>query len=394
MNQEEQKVTPWDTYTKKGKFDYQKLIEQFGVETITPELLERFQRVTGVEPHRFMKRGLFFAHRQLNEILDDYEQGKQIFLYTGRGPSSESLHLGHMIQFLFTKWLQDVFKAIVVIQIADDEKYFIKPMSFNHVYHLGFENAKDIIACGFNPERTFIFSNRDYSRESHVQSLVCDLLKIININNIKKVFGLDDSAPCGQLLWPFYQIGASFAHFYHPIFGNEKPRCLICYAIDQDPYFRVSREISEHQLIKHPKPCSIISQFLPALDGKSKMNATQTNASEPQISIFMTDTYQEVLNKIRKYAFSGGKDTIQEHRAKGADLNVDISYAYLQYFEENDDQLKEIGEAYRSGKMLTSEIKKYLTEKIMILIDDHKKAREKVTPDVLKHFYDITKFQK
>jgi hypothetical protein len=30
-------------------------------------------------------------------------------MYTGRGPSSDALHLGHTIPFTFTKWLQDVF---------------------------------------------------------------------------------------------------------------------------------------------------------------------------------------------------------------------------------------------------------------------------------------------
>jgi hypothetical protein len=42
-------------------------------------------------------------NRSLNEILDAVEAGKPFYLYTGRGPSSEALHLGHMIPFVFTK---------------------------------------------------------------------------------------------------------------------------------------------------------------------------------------------------------------------------------------------------------------------------------------------------
>ena len=42
-------------------------------------------------------------HREFDKILDRYEQGKPFFLYTGRGPSSDSMHLGHMIPFTFTK---------------------------------------------------------------------------------------------------------------------------------------------------------------------------------------------------------------------------------------------------------------------------------------------------
>ena len=44
-------------------------------------------------------------------ILDTVERGDKFFLYTGRGPSSEAMHLGHLTPFLFTKWLQDVFKV-------------------------------------------------------------------------------------------------------------------------------------------------------------------------------------------------------------------------------------------------------------------------------------------
>ncbi len=41
--------------------------------------------------------------RELNVILDRYEKGQPFFLYTGRGPSSGAMHLGHMIPFYFTK---------------------------------------------------------------------------------------------------------------------------------------------------------------------------------------------------------------------------------------------------------------------------------------------------
>jgi hypothetical protein len=42
--------------------------------------------------------------REFDKILDRYEQGKPFFLYTGRGPSSDSMHLGHMVPFVFSKY--------------------------------------------------------------------------------------------------------------------------------------------------------------------------------------------------------------------------------------------------------------------------------------------------
>ena len=50
---------------------------------------------------------------------------------TGRGPSSESLHLGHLIPFHFTLWLQKAFKVPLVIQLTDDEKFLWKSLELD-----------------------------------------------------------------------------------------------------------------------------------------------------------------------------------------------------------------------------------------------------------------------
>lgn len=105
---QEQHIDPFDVKgaVVDGKvlaIDYEKLIRDFGTRRISPELLERFEKLTGHKPHIYLRRGMFFSHRDFERILDRYEQGKPFFLYTGRGPSSESMHLGHMIPFTFTK---------------------------------------------------------------------------------------------------------------------------------------------------------------------------------------------------------------------------------------------------------------------------------------------------
>ena len=120
-----QVVDPW-TVESEGAIDYDKLIDQFGSQRITQEIIERMERLTGKKPHRFLRRGIFFSHRDINTILDLYEQGKKFYLYTGRGPSSDSLHLGHVVPFHFTKWLQETFNCPLVIQLTDDEKFLFK----------------------------------------------------------------------------------------------------------------------------------------------------------------------------------------------------------------------------------------------------------------------------
>eukprot|EP00438_Fugacium_kawagutii_P025751 Skav221047 [mRNA] locus=scaffold1448:273288:295674:+ [translate_table: standard] len=121
----EQVVTPWEV--EAGE-DGDKLIETFGCQPITQEQIERIERLTGKRAHRFLRRGL---------------KGEPFYIYTGRGPSSESLHLGHLVPFLFTKWLQEAFNVPLVIELTDDEKFlFKKDLSIEESRRLAWENAK------------------------------------------------------------------------------------------------------------------------------------------------------------------------------------------------------------------------------------------------------------
>ncbi|KAG1437482.1 hypothetical protein G6F56_013081 [Rhizopus delemar] len=165
-----QNVTPWEVEGAvvdgvQQAIDYNKLIEQFGTRPIDEALLTRFETLTGRKAHIFLRRGTFFSHRELEKILDRYEQKKPFYLYTGRGPSSASMHLGHMVPFVFCQWLQDVFDVPIVIQLTDDEKFLFKPnLTVEMCRQFAIDNAKDIIACGFKPEKTFIFSDFDNVR--------------------------------------------------------------------------------------------------------------------------------------------------------------------------------------------------------------------------------------
>lgn len=158
-------VTPWSVTTNSATgIDYDKLIIRFGSSKIDQAILDRFASLLpeGVPLHRFLRRGIFFSHREMSRILDRIEQKKPFFLYTGRGPSSSSLHVGHLVPFIFTKWLQDVFDVPLVIQMTDDEKCIWKNISIEEIRKHTINNIKDIIAVGFDPAKTFIFSDFDY----------------------------------------------------------------------------------------------------------------------------------------------------------------------------------------------------------------------------------------
>uniref|UniRef100_A0A673U4V8 Tryptophan--tRNA ligase, cytoplasmic n=2 Tax=Suricata suricatta TaxID=37032 RepID=A0A673U4V8_SURSU len=371
---EEDFVDPWTVQTSSAKgIDYDKLIVRFGSSKIDKELVSRIERATGQRPHRFLRRGIFFSHRDMNQILDAYENKKPFYLYTGRGPSSEAMHVGHLIPFIFTKWLQDVFNVPLVIQMTDDEKYLWKDLTLDQAHGYAVENAKDIIACGFDGNKTFIFSDLDYMGSSPgFYKNVVKIQKHVTFNQVKGIFGFTDSDSIGKSSPPPAAL---------PIFrGRTDIQCLIPCAIDQDPYFRMTRDVAPR--IGYPKPALLHSTFFPALQGAQ----TKMSASDPNSSIFLTDTAKQIKTKVNKHAFSGGRDTVEEHRELGGNCDVDVSFMYLTFFLEDDDKLEQIRKDYTSGAMLTGELKKVLIEVLQPLIAEHQARRKEVTDEIVKEF--------
>ena len=293
----------------------------------------------------------------MNVILDSYEQKKPFYLYTGRGPSSDALHMGHCVPFIFCQYLQRVFDVPIVIQITDDEKYIYRPElnleGKNGTIEMGKANIKDIIAFGFDPEKTFIFSDIDYIKQLYPN--IIRVQKHVNYNQIKGIFGFNESDNVGKFAFPPVQATPAFSNSFEHIFGKRtNVPCLIPAAIDQDPYFRMTRDIA--QKLKYMKPASIYSTFFPALQGlKSKMSASEVTSA-----IFVTDKPDEIKKKINKYAFSGGQQTVEEHRKLGANIDVDVPFQWLTFFLDDDEKLEDIRVKYSSGEMLTGEVKTIL----------------------------------
>lgn len=381
---EEQIVNIEHVEAKDNKgIDYQKLIKQFGSQAISAAQIERFERITGKPAHRFLRRGIFFSERDLDAILTQAEQKKPFFLYTGRGPSSDSMHLGHLIPFIFTKYLQDAFDVPLVIQLTDDEKFLMKEhLTLEECNRLAYANSKDIIACGFDVNKTFIFSDMDYiGQSSAFYKNILRIQRCVTFNQVKGIFGFGDSDKIGKIAFPAIQAAPSFPSSFPEIFGSAtKIPCLIPCAIDQDPYFRMTRDVAPR--LNFYKPSLIHSTFFPALQGAK----TKMSSSDPTSSVFLTDTPKQVKNKINKYAFSGGKATVEEHRAEGGDVTVDIPYQYLTFFLDDDQKLEQIKQDYSSGQMLTGEIKKELIDVLQPLIAEHIERRKLVTDETVKQF--------
>jgi len=314
-----------------------------------------------------LRRDFFFSHRDLNLVLDDHDRGKGFFLYTGRKPS-KGMHIGHLVPMLFTKWLQDTFKTNLYIEITDDEGFLHKKeRTWKGVQEAAHENILDILAVGFDPDRTFVFKDSEYIR--NVYPLLMKTARRITGSTVKAVFGFTDSTNIGIQMYPAYQAIPTFF---------EKRRCLIPCAIDQDNYWRIQRDVAEG--LGYHKTAAIHSRFLPPLQGvKGKMSSS----GGAETAIFLTDDEKTVKKKINKYAFSGGQPTVEDHRKLGGNPDIDVPFQWLRIlFEPDDARLAEIEADYRSGKLLTGEMKQMLIERTNDFLAEHREGKGRAEREV------------
>lgn len=367
----EHKVTPWDV---EGKVDYDKLITQFGVKYITDEqktYLRELAESKGLSDHIFLKRGLFFAQMDLDKIIAAHKAGESIFLYTGRAPGGE-MHTGHMISFMFTKFLQDLFDCNLYVQIPDDEKFlFKKDLTMGTISAMVNSDLEQLCAIGFNPDKTFIFRNSEFIQKMY--PLVLETAKRITFSQARNTFGFENHSNVGQIFYPTLQIVPTFF---------EKGFCLIPCGIDQNPYFLLQRDFA--QKLGFKKNCTILNKFLTALTGpEGKMSA-----SNPNHAILLTDEPNVVKKKINKNAFSGGRATVEEHREFGGDCDVDVAFQWLyNLFEEDDSEIERIRIKYSNGDMLSGEIKKILISKVNEFLANHRDSVASAKADNLLEKY-------
>eukprot|EP00268_Persea_americana_P003001 TRINITY_DN1089_c0_g2_i1.p1 TRINITY_DN1089_c0_g2~~TRINITY_DN1089_c0_g2_i1.p1 ORF type:complete len:212 (+),score=37.05 TRINITY_DN1089_c0_g2_i1:146-781(+) len=195
------------------------------------------------------------------------------------------------------------------------------------------------------------------------------------------IFGFTGEDHIGKISFPPIQAVPSFSSsFPHLFSSNDNLRCLIPCAIDQDPYFRMTRDVAPR--IGFQKPALIESSFFPALQGETG----KMSASDPNSAIYVTDSAKDISNKVKKYAFSGGQDSIDNHRKYGANLEVDIPVKYLGFFLEDDSELEHIRTEYGAGRMLTDEVKNCLIEVLTGLVERHRRARAQVTDEMVDAF--------
>jgi tryptophanyl-tRNA synthetase len=371
------KVTPWEV---EGEIDYNKLIIQFGTQPITSEIIERIKHVTG-EVHPMLKLQYFFSHRDLDWILQKHEDGESFYLYTGRGPSG-MIHIGHVMPWLFTRYLQEKFDSKLLFQLTDDEKFLqSQDRSSEEIRNYTYENILDIIAVGFNPYKTKIII--DTKHIQHLYPIATEIAKRITFSTAKAVFGFSSSTNIGMVGFPPIQAAPCFLP---SVIENKPTPVLIPAAIDQDPYWRITRDVAER--MGYYKPAQIHSKFIPGLGMSGKMSS-----SKPETALFTTDD-PEVIDKKVSAAFTGGQPTITLQRLLGGNALGCPVFWYLRYLFDTEQQSDERLLKCKSGNLLCGECKSDLSKGSKTFIVEFKKRRERAKDAIADFMLDGEPYEK
>ncbi|MDA3837262.1 MAG: tryptophan--tRNA ligase [Nanoarchaeota archaeon] len=365
------KFSPWEI---EGDLNYAKLIKDFGIEPMKV-LPEVFQEEV------LFRRGVVFGNRDFGRILTAVKEKKKFVMMTGLMPTGR-FHIGHMLLLKQVIFWQKM-GAKIYIAVADIEAYNARGQSFVESKKIARDYLLDYDALGLDLNKCEIYfqSERgiDAKKSNAYYRLQNQLAGHVTFNEFKGAYG--EVTP-GKMLAALLQ-GSDMLHPQLKEFEGSCP-VLIPVGIDQDPHIRLTRDITKR--VKEYKFIPISSTyhlFMPGLTG-GKMSASDANSH-----IAMTDTAAQIKKKIGS-AFSGGQETVEEHRKLGGNPDVDVAFQYLKFFFEEDDQkLAEVESAYRSGEMLSGEVKKMLIEKVQVFLADHQEKRTKAEKVVDKFLYKV-----
>jgi tryptophanyl-tRNA synthetase len=351
-------VTPWEV---KGDVDYERLIKEFGIEPIS-------KLPSGIAEQLLFRRGFIFAHRDFGRILDAIKHKKPFVMMTGLMPTGR-FHIGHLLVAQQMRLFQEL-GAHLYICVADIEAYNARNQTLEESRKIALNDyIPTYLALGITAKNCTIYFQSERSSDAKKANAYYRLQNLFGrhatFNEFRAVYG--EITP-GKMVASLLQA----ADMYHPQLPEfQGPiTTVIPVGVDQDPHIRLARDIAKRIPYKFISISSTYNRFLPGLSG-GKMSA-----SDPTSYIAVTDTPKDVEKKIKKYAFSGGRDTVEEHRRLGGNPDVDVCYHYLTFLLEDDAKLKQIHDDYNAGKMLTGELKEYAIKNINDFLKEHQKKRE------------------
>jgi len=342
--------------------DYEQKMEQFGIDPI--------ETVADQMPdHRFLRRGIVFGHRGLEELLEAKEKGNDFAMLTGVMPSG-IFHFGHKVLVDQILMYQEM-GAGVTIAAADIESYATRGMPLDEARELVVdEYLTNYVALGVDLDQVDFYFQSSGGNDYHTRSKLFS--RYLTQSTIDATYGETNPGKIASAL-------TQYADIFRPQFpesGGPKPT-VVPVGVDQDPHIRLARDIAaRYREQEFHKPAGTFHKLMRGLQG-GKMSS-----SDEKSYIALTDSVEAAKAKIDS-AKTGAGVSLEEHREQGADIAEDMVFELLAFhLIESDDELERIRSEYSSGEMTAGEIKQIAKDRIGAFLTEHQNRREEAVPVV------------
>jgi len=342
-------VDPWGAVLVD---DYVRVMERFGLEPFTDELLKALP-----SPNKLMRRRVVFCHRDLWVIADAIRRREPFYVLTGIMPSAPKIHLGTRMVIENFRYFQEAGATEAFLLVADVEAVATRGITLQEARRRALEfHIPAWLAMGIDPDRTKFYFQSENRTVLRLASCFSGRVTMAQMEAIygevtpgKVIAALLDAA---DVLYPQTRLPGAPG--------------VIPVGIDQDPHMRLMRDIVHRTKAEFGfrPPASVYHKFTPSLDGSLKMSK-----SVPESCIEIPEDPGSVERKIWK-ALTGGRGSLAEQRAKGGQPEKCVVFElFKQHLIEDDRELDRIYEECRSGARICGECKTYATELMVELME-------------------------
>lgn len=222
-----ERIDPWSS---EQSTDYARIRDQFGLEGVDVSRLPN--------PGMLHRRGIVFAHRDLDVVLGCIERSDPFGVLTGLMPSGR-MHLGHSMVIDQVRWFQQQ-GADITVNVADLEALATRGTSLAE----GRENAineyvHNYAALGLDPSNTNVYFQ---SGRPAVQRLAFTLGRRTNLSEFEAIYGFRGDTNLAHVQAPLVQAG-DIIHPQLEEYGGLRP-IVVPVGVDQDPHLRLTRGIA------------------------------------------------------------------------------------------------------------------------------------------------------
>ncbi|KXB07943.1 tryptophanyl-tRNA synthetase, partial [candidate division MSBL1 archaeon SCGC-AAA382N08] len=282
---------------------------------------------------------------------------------------SGKMHLGHKLVVDQLIWYQ-THGAKIYLCVADLESHITRDLSFKEAREFANdEYLTNYQALGLDLEECHVYFQ---SQSDAVQKLAYTLGKKVNFSELRAIYGFKNENNVSQIFYPMIDV-ADILRPQLKDFEGPTPT-VVPVGVDQDPHLRLARDVADRFSKEYGfnPPSSTYSRLISGLTG-DKMSS-----SEPKSAIFLTDSFEEVRNKVNN-AVTGGRNTIEEQKEKGGMPDECTIYSmYVYHFLRDDEELLKLREACESGEIVCGECKQKAFKLLKEFLSEHKKKREKI----------------